>query len=282
MNTIQNEPSKSCFYYWLIEPLKSYYKDDGSLNPAFEIPAKTRFGECKLSLFVDSEGHPNLVRLIIPGVAKEKLERDHTELLQEIKEHLLSILRLMYNPKTQVAPFAIWAFSEDGKPHSFGVSIQQILGQLPAFPATAIRNVFIGTWSKRTEIKLLTDALDDRIPLQYRYLSLYKILENQFKKRGKWQENKLNVFLIQFSAKFDELSITIPPNKYIHTLRDKCAHIKTGKDISGVTQLSSRQTAEVERFLPLLKNICISLLNSVSNGKFTLIQIPEKHEWELI
>jgi len=278
MNTIHNEPTKSCFYYWFIEPLKSQYKDDGSLNPAFEIPVKTNFGKCELALFLDSEGRPNFVRLIIPGFAKEELKQEHAELLQVVKEHLLSILRLMYDSKTEIARYAMWAFPEDVKPYSYGVSIQELLGQRPAFPSAAVHNAFVGTWDKRIEIKLLADALDERIPLQYRYLSLYKILENHFKKRGKWLDNELNAFLCQFSDEFKKMSIHRPLVQYLHALRDKCAHIKTGKDIFGVTQLSLRQAAEVERFLPFLKNMCIVLLNSISNSKFTLKQLSEKHE----
>jgi len=278
MNTIQNEPSKSCFYYWFIEPLKSQYKDDGSLNPAFKIPVKTnKFEKCELALFLDSEGQPNLIRFNIPGLENEELKQEHAELLQIVKEHLLSILRLMYDSNAQIAPIHMRTFSEDGKPH-LSIATQQLQGRRAAFSATAVRNVFIGTLSKRTEIKLLTDALDERIPLQYRYLSLYKILENHFKKRGRWRENELKEFLNQFSAKFDVISTNLPLDKYIHALRDKCAHIKTGRDILGVTQLSQRQATEVERFLPMLKNICITLLNSVSNGEFTLMQITEKYK----
>lgn len=274
----QGEPSKSCFYYWFIEPLKSQYKDDGSLNAAFEIPVKTQFENCELALFLDSEGQPNFVRFRIPGIRNDELEQKHAELLQTVKEHLLSVLRLMYDSKTQIAPVAMWAFPEDGKPYSYGISIQQLFGQRRTFAATAVRNVFIGTWSKRTEIKLLADALDERIPLQYRYLSLYKILEHHFKKRGKWQKNELKAFLSQFSDKLNKMSISTPLDNYIHSLRDRCAHIKTGKDISGVTQLSQRQAAEVETFLPFMKNICTTLLNSVSNGKFTLKHLSEKQD----
>jgi hypothetical protein len=281
MKMNRGEPSRSCFYYWFIEPLKSQYKDDGSLNPAFTIPVKTNFGECELTLFLDSEGHPDFIRFKIPGFASEELKQEHAELLQKGKEHLLSILRLIYDPKTQVYPIHMRVFSEDIKPH-FNVSIQELLGQRPSFPSVAVRDVFVGTWDKRTEIKLLTDALDERIPLQYRYLSLYKILENHFKKRREWQKTELKAFLSQFSAKFNEINSNLPLDKYIHALRDKCAHIKTGNDILGVTQLSQRQVAEVERFLPLFKNICITLLNSASNGKFTLKQLSEKPEWELV
>jgi len=274
----RGEPSPNCFYYWFIEPIKAQYKDDGSLNPAFKIPVKTNLGECELAPFLDSKGHLNFIRFKIPGYASEELQQEHAKLLQKVKEHLISILRLMYDSKTQVYPLHCQASSKDGKPHLY----VKLLEQRPTFPATSVRDMLIVTWSKSTEIKLFTDALDERIPLQYRYLSLYKILENHFKKRRRWRENELGEFLSQFSTGFDEISTKLPLVNYIHTLRDRCAHIKTGKDILGVTQLSQRQVAEVERFLPLLKNICITLLNSASDGKFTLMQLSENPEWELV
>ena len=78
----QGEPSRSCFYYWFIEPVKSRYKDDGSLHEAFRIPVRTHFGNCELALFLDSEGQPNFIRLKIPGFAGEELK-------QELKQELL-------------------------------------------------------------------------------------------------------------------------------------------------------------------------------------------------
>lgn len=242
MNTIHNEPTRSCFYYWFVEPLKSRYKDNGSLEPAFSIPVEAQFRKCKLTLFCDSEGQPDFIRLKIPGFAGEELQefgQEHVEILQSVKEHLLSILRLMYDSKTEIARYAMWGFPEDGKPYSNGISIQELQGQRPAFPSTEVHNAFVGTWGKRTEIKLLADALDEQIPLQYRYLSLYRILENNFKKHRTWRKGELETFLAQFSDKFDEMGISIPLINYIHSLRDRCAHITIGKDISGVTQLAS-------------------------------------------
>ena len=96
-------------------------------------------------------------------------------------------------------------------------------------------------------------------------------------------KNELKAFLSQFSTEFDKMNINLPLDNYIHALRDKCAHIKTGKDILGVTLLSPEQIVEVETFLPVLRNMCIVLLNSVSNGKFTLKQLSEKekHAYDL-
>ncbi|MDP2719582.1 MAG: hypothetical protein Q8P44_07120 [Dehalococcoidia bacterium] len=281
MNTNHNEPTRSCFYYWFVEPLKSGYEDNGSLQPAFSIPVETQFGKCELALFCDSEGQPDFIRLKIPGFAGEDIQefkQEHVELLQTVKEHLVSILRLTYDSETEIARYAMWAFPEDGKQYSYGISIQELQGQRPAFPAVAVRNAFVGTWDKRTEIKLLTDALDKKIPLQYRYLSLYKILENHFKKHGKWLNDELDAFLSQFSVEFNKMSIQLSLVQYLHALRDKCAHIRTGKDILGVTQLSLGQAAEVGRFIPFFRNVCIVLLNSISDGKFTLKLLSEKHE----
>jgi len=163
-NMVRGKASKSCFYYWFVEPLKSQYKDDGSLQAAFEFPVKAKFGECKLALFLGPEGLPNFVRFKIPGFTSEELKKEHVELLQVVREHLLSMLRIMYDSTTQFAPVQMWAFLEEGKPYSQGISIQQLLGNR-IFHTTAIHNAFIGTWSKRTEIKLLADALDERVPL---------------------------------------------------------------------------------------------------------------------
>ncbi len=265
------DPDKLLFYYWFFEPLKSEYQDDNSINPILEIPVKTNDGECRLSLFFGIDRRPSFMRFSIPGYEKEEIKEEHSELLQTVKEHLLSILRINYDSNLQLAPYTMWAFPESGKPYSYGITLKQMVTKWTELPVKTIKNAFIGTWSKRDDMRLLSDSLDPRIPLQYRYLSLYKIIENAFKARGKWNKKELKEFLNQFEDDYKkDIRTKSSLYSYIHNLRDKCAHIKTSKNRYGVTYLSNRQVVEVNKFLPFMRKMCVNLLNSLSGGKYKI------------
>jgi len=48
---------------------------------------------------------------------------------------------------------------------------------------------------------------------------------------------------------------------YIHSIRDRCAHTKSSKDILGVTQLSRNDIIKVSLFLPFLTRMCVEYIN---------------------
>src|SRR5215469_16193382 len=90
-----------------------------------------------------------------------------------------------------------------------------------------IRNVLVGSMGHQPLIKLLADAQMPLLPLQYRYLSLYKILELEFRLAGRWIG--LQKLLEPYYDDYKGLNISMRslPN-LIHEMRDKCAHIKLG------------------------------------------------------
>jgi len=109
-------------------------------------------------------------------------------------------------------------------------------------------------------MKLLSDAQDERLPLQYRYLSIYKLLEMEYKREGRWKQ-EFERAANKSEAEFKNLGIKMKPVNYIHYLRDRCAHIKTNREAYGVTQLSRKDMVEISKFLPTLNRFCIGIIN---------------------
>jgi hypothetical protein len=133
-----------------------------------------------------------------------------------------------------------------------------------------MRRLFVGTFEDRVDVCLLVDGLDDKIPLQYRYLSLYKILERHFKRRGKWQKTLLDSFLSRFAHLPGAVKDKGTSARHLHALRDLCAHIKTNRDTEGVTQLNQKDTEKVANVMPFLAEVCVTLLNEKAGGRFTI------------
>jgi len=260
----------TCYYYLLIEPLLAEYIDDGKIEPASFALIETKSKKYKVSFFTTGN-QLYMIRIEIPSVPDEVIPEPDLEKIQTIKEHVLSVVRLTYDHSVSLFPKIVWNFIKEGEKPNLHIKINETIN--PNFDPHVenIRNVFVKTFPIRVQVRLLSDSQDNRLPLQYRYLSLYKLLEMEFKKKRKWS-NEYDELIHGFKKEFAELGILMKPTNYIHCLRDRCAHVKTGKDVIGVTQLSNKDMIEVNRFLPLMTKICTSLINKkYSDQGFSLV-----------
>jgi hypothetical protein len=73
-------------------------------------------------------------------------------------------------------------------------------------------------------IILIGDAQDGGLPLHYRYLSLYRAYESEFKSSGKWS-NLESVFVL-INAEYEaKRTVKRSLKARFHELRDRSAHI---------------------------------------------------------
>lgn len=114
---------------------------------------------------------------------------------------------------------------------------------------------------------------DERIPIQYRFLSLYKFLEVRYRgDNGHWNFKDLQQICQAQLPGYDDLGIPRTFQAELKRLRDRCAHIRTGNGKRrqfGVTALNPEALTEVTRFMPLLREICRAVFNSEMDGKVT-------------
>lgn len=266
----------TCLYYWLVEPTRDTFLDTSEAQPAFEIPIESDWGINKFALFVSGNGNPEYGRLTIPDLEEEKISEEFLPMIQAVKEHFLSILRITYYPDVTLFPRPIWTFIEDISSYSIGLEIHKAASS--NFDIEKTKRLFIGSFPYREEIRLFIDGNDGRIPLQYRYLSLYKIIELHYRKQGQWHEDGLGLILGKYTSQLASLGIIKKPISHIHMLRDRCAHIKTGKskETFGVTQLNNKEATEVSKILPIMSDICIEIINERTNGAFMIGKGPFK------
>jgi hypothetical protein len=225
-------------------------------------------------LFADEHDNLEYALLKIPHLTGDKIPEELIPLIQVHSEHLLSVLRLTHGPEMNLHHQGLRFFVDDGTSFNTNIDVSQIIGD-SSFDPDRTREVFEGTFGHGEEIRLLVDSHDYRIPLQYRYLSLYKVLELAFKTGNKWEETKLKSFLNPYQGSFEQLKIASKPlANYIHELRDRCAHIHTGstgrRQLVGVTELNQREAAKVAKILPILTDICVAVINERGAGKFVI------------
>lgn len=269
---------KYALYYWLFEPLRDGLRDDPSRTPAISVPVMYYNQSYYVSLLVDEDGIPEALRLTIPSLEEDRIPEALLPLLQLVKEHFLSTLRLGYRDDIQVFPMNVWSFFQEGTPYEVNMRIDANL--LDGFDAEKIRSFFVASYPFRHEVRLLIDGNDPRIPVQYRYLSFYKLIEHEFKSKGRWKKTELHDFLNGYKNSFDNLEKTVTLSRYLHELRDKCAHIRTGntKEILGVNSLNHKETKAVLEMLPILREMCRDLLNRKTSQAFQLGDIRPWYE----
>jgi hypothetical protein len=259
----------TCYYYLFVGPILAEYTDDGSIEPASFALVETESKVFRVSFFT-THNQLYMIRIEIPRVSDETIPESDLDIIQTIKEHVLSVLRLTYDHSVSISR-TIYNFVEEGEKPSLHVRISEMIN--PNFDPHVenVRNVFVTTFPIRVQIGLLSDSQDKRLPLQYRYLSSYKLLEIEFKKKGSWI-SEFDDLVSSFKEEFKSLGIRMKPPKYIHCLRDRCAHITTGKDAVGITQLSNKDMVEIDRFLPLMTKICVSAIDKRHPDKgFSLV-----------
>lgn len=257
---------RTCYYYWLVEPVGQGLTDDGTNAPAWELPIRTKLGETSLALFVGASALPTHARMTIPGLVDDALPGALLPILQTAREHLLTVLRLTLRDEVVLFPHPLWMFANDGDPPSVNLAIQIEEGP-PAFDVEAAGRLFGGSFEHREHLRLLADGGTRSLPLQFRFLSLYRLLELELRHQGKWDEQRLESLLAPHADRFREAGFSRSPVNTLHELRDACAHIRSGRGL-GVTHLNHREAVRVEKALPILLDVCADVLNDAAKGQF--------------
>lgn len=268
---------KKCVKYFLISPLRASYADRADSKVLTEMHIRFNSGTHQFSILPDADGEPAAARLILDGLTEAELEEEklpsrYLPLLQWLKEHLRTILRLTHHPEAAVENLDLLVFpKDDSKSGNYlSMEVKQTFSKVP-FSAVAFKDSFGSSLNHREELRMFVDGQDARIPLQYRFLSLYRLVELHFKKNGAWKTKELNEFLQPYSSMISKHG-TQTPAAYLHKLRDMCAHVSTGrrKIVLGVTHLNHSRAVEVEKILPALVKIGEDIINLRADGKFTV------------
>lgn len=269
-----------CGYYWIVNPLPSRILEDGNRIVAVEMAIRFKGTEYKVFLFNTDEGRPELIKLLLTGLPSENIPPELLPFMQAAKEHMLTTLRLSYDSSLTLADFSVWSFSEDdARPR---INLQTETHMMPHFNADLTQNVFVHSFPHREQFRLFSNGLNEGIPPQYRFLSLYKLIEMQFRRRGEWNQSKLRTLASRFAPDFQQKGITADPIKTIHSWRDKCAHVRTGKkkESFGVSELNHTQLVSLMKILPIMSKMGAEVLREITNNNVVLHPVDRQKLWE--
>jgi hypothetical protein len=246
------------FNYTPLAPLIEKYSDDGSRD--------LFTAECDLQnegLYrVTAIGDHETVQLIrVQSVNSDgSLTPEQARTVSQLVDHMISVLRFTTDQHVEKLWFGQETISfgshgdAKGNP-KFGVSISLHSPSDYQLDFKSVADVYSHTVHDRDLFKLLGDSQHPSLPLQYRYLSLYKILEHEFRIGKKWPD--LRKALAPWDEEFRSLKISSQLlDNFIHDLRDRCAHIRIGNSGElGLTGLSTEDTEVVEKVVPIIMKV---------------------------
>ncbi len=268
MSCIEEGKGVNLLWYWMLDPPRGGFVDKGA-DAAFTHVVKGPQGQVlDASLYLDGEQQPLFVRVRAFHAADIYDTARFLDLVEVSKEHMLSVLKMSWHRGASFVPLSF--FSQEAEDGS-GASIEVQWPSVFEFDSKMSAALFEHTIGHRQSLRLLVDGLDERVPLQYRFLSLYKFLEIRYRdEKDHWDFRALaSACQVQLEA-FSRLGIGRTLQAELKHLRDRCAHIRSGsgkKRRMGVTALNPEAQKEVARLMPLLVEICRNVFNSEMDGK---------------
>lgn len=251
---------KTCFYYYLIEPVRDTVKDDGQ-NIAFEVPVEDF--PVKAAFLTYEDGQPKAFRFEISSLETESIPEAILDVIHASKEHFLTSLQVSYERSARYSEVALWNFVESEAGPSLNVSFSERLN-----PPThdILKSIFISGMKHRHLLQLLAHGADTHFPMPIRFLSLYKLVEHRFKREGKWNKDDLKSFLKPYDEIWKGKGFSKAADNLIHDIRDRCAHARMNSDELGIVTLNRRDAAEVEKVMTEMLSVGRKIVSDLTNG----------------
>lgn len=256
----------TCYYYWLLEPMRTQFSDPESVVVGFEADVQTKGRVIKFALLLDRSRQPIAVRFSIPAEEDGGVPDYCVKPIQSVKEHFLSVLKLNYDLDANYVARPIWNFRKASEGPNLAFS----------FSATgepdveSLKHVFASSHPEKRELKLFVDGQDRRVPLQFRFLSLFHLIEVHFRPNGKWDYEVFDSFFENFEARFLEFGYRQKPRNVLFGFRDRCAHLFDGDERFGISQLSIAEAVEAERLIGIQIEACAQILNIRASGRWKI------------
>lgn len=255
-------PNRKTFrFYMPLSPVREHYSDDGS-TVLLQTPVRDSDGRIFEVALIGSSHDLLMVRISMFELAENPPPEDILK-IDAVAELMISMLRIYYDNEIGFAPnsFRYANLIDESMPPELKVSTTTTRPELN-IDHNLLTAALNAPEEFRNIIKLFSDSTYSYIPIQYRYLSLFKILEYAFKhNRTKWSP-KLDLLFGHFKREYLEMGISKKSMKALFIdLRDKCAHIKLGDaNYLGIIGIGSRDMELVQKFMPLLVKVVQKLV----------------------
>lgn len=257
--------------YWLIEPIAAAYLDRYDSVPDLAYIHKAPVcGLIDVAVFIATDAR--FVRVMVPNYSIEDAsipEKDDE--IAAVVESVGAAIRLSFNGEAKFSSHVLATTYGEGERHIIEIHPKVRKAALPIKPNDLRRGLDFALSSESNALlmHLLADAHDQGMPLQFRYLSLYKVLELLLKKNNVWDYGALDKCITESAVDVAKPTGTNKAAKnWIHAIRDRCAHYANGETL-GAAELDKASMRQISSAIPLLGKI-VSVALGPKIGKLFL------------
>jgi hypothetical protein len=244
--------------YFPLGQLQPRYDDDLVVEPAMEMRNGLPASLQSVSLFLTANGLPSHLRVTLAATEVEEPPAPSLKDAHNYAGRALNALQLLKWPSLEFFRPAVGIFSfrstqRAEEPYRCGVEFQEIEQKIDP----AVWSNFVNKDEEyQIGLRLLADARNWSLPLPFRFLSYYKLLERAYRVQRVWKP-EFDSLLKKYEEKWKALGVSNSSLKvFIHSTRDRCAHIQTGnEDVLGVLSADSTVGARIGRSLGLINEM---------------------------
>jgi len=222
---------KTARMYSILAPAPERFDDYGG-EPLTALPVERVTGKKWEAAVLGTPTTVRAVRITIPEIENETIDPEDFKAALKLRQFILDCIRLVYDPEAEYFRYgdnvpAMWNFLEPDAPPNFSVVIKQPLNEDYRVNVMGLAHMISALPALRPIIHLLANGSDPRMPLQFRFLSHYKIIEMHYRVSDNKRFREIaEPYVDEFRAIFPSVINVATLCTELARLRNKCAHIK--------------------------------------------------------
>jgi hypothetical protein len=251
---------KTCYLYSLVVPVLEEFRDNRSIPALAAIPVKLKEGREWEAAILGDETTIRATRISIPNVSNEKIDPQDFSRALRLRSYLLDCIRLVYDTDAEYfrrgeAIFAMWNFLEPEKGPDFAINVTEPLNSDYRVNLEGLKQLIAVVPKMRPIVHLIADGANCRLPMQFRFLSYYKIIEMHYRVTSNNKFNQfISAFVPEFKAVYPDISNVSQLCRRLSALRNRCAHIKLITGELGFSHLEA-ETDELLKAMPIITRV---------------------------
>lgn len=259
---------KTCYLYSLLAPVGEHFEDTrASPPPLVDIPIELKDGRQWGFAILGRPDKILAVRITIPEMEGPIIDPEDYKRYLKLRLFALDCIRINYDPTIEYfrqndAVFSMHNFIEPEAGPNFQINIGQPLNPDYRVNAMGLKFLMAAPPDMRAIIHLLAEGNDYRLPIQFRFLSFYKIIELHYTiTTNKVFNEFIQPFLPSFQELYPEASTIGKLCTALGKLRARCAHIELKSGERGFSHPEA-ELEEAAKAMPLITRIAIQCIRA--------------------
>jgi hypothetical protein len=205
-------------------------------------------------------------RISIPDVEDETIDPEDFRRVGRIQRYMLDCIRMIYDPNAEYLsyadmPWIAWNFIDPNDGPDFALDIKHPLNPDYRLNTEGLKHLLGAQPKMRLIIHLMADSGKTTLPIQFRFLSCYKIIEMHYRVTPNKRFGVVATPVIpEFHAVYPDVSSVAHLCKRLSNLRNRCAHIRLDTGELGFSNMEAN-TDDLFKIMPILRKMAAQCLS---------------------